>query len=168
MKVKVGEILDIEAEEGIWLDYENHIWYFFVKDANWTKEELSLAKRNQAFLRFVHKNDIDLFLLEIEDCLECSDIPICMSDADDALKKSLQDDLAYAYRIVLLDGDNKVVVMRVGSMKDRDSAMLKEQLKKQDLDDTRFDQTYQKLMDTTEPFEMEEEALFLITNREGA
>ena len=31
--------LNIESADGIWLDYKDHHWIFFMKDRVWDKEE---------------------------------------------------------------------------------------------------------------------------------
>ena len=104
---------------------------------------------------------MDAFLLEIYDCLETSDIPFCVKEAEDDFLRSLNDQEDYAYRVILVDGDNVIRAMRAGAF--RHSEKLKEALRKradEQYDGDAFDREYEKLAAEYEPFELEPFALF--------
>lgn len=166
MNMNVGDILNGNPENGIWLDYENHIWYFFVKDDVWTKEEVRNAEKNPLHVRFVSRGKVDLFLVEIEDCLECSDIPFSAADGDEKFLASLKDHSDYAYRVILADGAGKICVVRYGALGEKNSQKLKDILNarlSEGVTSEEAEAAYAKLAETTEPFEMEEDAVFTVT-----
>lgn len=163
-----NEKLDGSYEDGIWLDYQKHTFLFFVKDREWMKDELKSAWHRDVTVSFVQEGIVDLFLLEMEDCLECSDIPFCIKDAPAELLQSLDDHEDYAWEAVLLQEDNTAVCVRDGIFEHGHSEMLRECLKKHQAmsftsDD--FDQAYAKLSREKEPYEMEPQAVFTERSR---
>ena len=158
---QTGTKLNTDAPEGIWLDYQNHILLFFVKDTVWTQEEIRQVLRSEVTITFIQKGIIDAFLIEIFDCLETSDIPFCVHEASEDFLLSLSDRQDYAWRIIIVDGNNEIKAVRAGAF--RHSAALKEALRRrltQPYDEKLFDQAYEKLAAEYEPFELEQFALF--------
>ena len=51
----VNDKLEDVAEDGIWLDYKNHVFLFILKDEIWTKEECRAAGKNVLTVSFVQK-----------------------------------------------------------------------------------------------------------------
>lgn len=153
-----------DAMDGIWLDYREHTFLFFVKDRVWQKEEIRAAHHRDTAVCFVQEGIVDLFLLNIEDCLECSDIPFCIKEADRDLLLSLQDEKDYDWEFVLVNEDGSIAFVRDGSFTHSHSMVLKtalaERLKETYTPDD-FDQAYQKLAEKKEPYEMEKDALFM-------
>ena len=163
---KTKEELNLESTDGIWLDYKAHHWLFFIKDRVWDKEELQRVNKSDIVVDFMQKGIVDAFLLEIYDCLETSDIPFCMKDAEGELLDSLQDMDPYFYEIVILNEENVVLADREIPMGHRETIVLKERLQerlKQTYDSQDFDNAYSKLMSRYEPYELEQFTVF--TNR---
>lgn len=161
---KKGQKVEIQCEEGIWLDYTNHHWLFFMKDNFWDKEEIHNIEKNNVTISFIQKGIVDAFLLEIYDCLETSDIPFCIKDAEGELLDSLKDHEEYSFEIVILNEDNQVVVDRVIPFMNVQSKQLKDALKlraDQDYTSEHFDQAYNKLLNQFEPFELEQFNVFV-------
>lgn len=164
MKIYTIEMkLEAGAADGIWLDYREHTFLFFIKDRVWQKEEIKAAHHRDTAVAFVQEGIVDLFLLTIEDCLECSDIPFCIKDAGKDLIASLQDEKDYEWESVLVNEDGSIAFVRDGSFTHNDSMILKHALAER-LEETYtsadFDAAYEKLAEKKEPYEMEEDALF--------
>lgn len=160
---QAGEKLNMHNEDGIWLDYRDHHWIFFLKDHVWDAEELQRVKKSQITITFIQKGIVDAFLLEIYDCLETSDLPFCMKDAEEELIKSLEDKKDYVCEVCILNGENVILADREIPLNHHDSQLLKQKLKdrvKEAYDSDAFDQAYQKLSVRYEPYEMEQFALF--------
>lgn len=160
---KVNEKLNTDIEEGIWVDYEDHTWYFFIKDDIWNKEEVQRAQKGKVKLQFIQKDTVDAFLLDIYDCLETSDIPFCIKEADPAVIEELKDSKGYHIVITGVAMDNTIQVVRKVELSKENSTILKLALKQRlnssyDADD--FDKDYEKIILSYEPYELEQFALF--------
>lgn len=141
--------LNIESADGIWLDYKDHHWIFFLKDRVWDKEELQRVNKSDIHISFIQKGIVDAFLLEIYDCLETSDIPFCIKDGDDTLLASLKDAQDYIFEVVILDEANVVLASREVLLPHQDSVILKQRLLKrlsEDFDGDAFDKAYASLV----------------------
>jgi len=157
----LNEKVDTAEGEGIWLDYANHCWLFFVKDSVFDAKEGKKAQRSKMTVHFVQEGIVDLFLLEAEDSLECSDLPFCVKDASEDLKASLDDDQDYGIKVIFLNENSVVTGLKEAEMPG--SSLLKKCLKKrltEDFDSDDFDKAYEKLAMKKEPFEMEADAVF--------
>ena len=159
----VNDKLEDVAEDGIWLDYKNHVFLFILKDEIWTKEECRAAGKNVLTVSFVQKSILDLFLVEIDDCFECSDLPFCMKEADEELTASLHDRIDYEYEVVLAGKDGTIQRVRHGAFKHEDSMVLKERLASrlsEDYGADDFAKAYEKNAARYEPYELEQFAVF--------
>ncbi len=159
-----GQKLNIECEDGIWLDYKDHHWLIFIKDKVWDKEEIQRIEKDNVTISFLQKGIVDAFLLEIFDCLEPSDIPFCMKDAEGEILDSFNDHEEYSFEIVVLDEGNKVVADREIPFLKGQTKILKEKLKErnsQDYDSSAFDNAYNKLLSQYEPYELEQFVVFV-------
>lgn len=164
MKIYTKEMkLAPDTQDGIWLDYQKHTFLFFVKDRVWQKEEIRSAHHRDTTISFVQEGIVDLFLLEIEDCLECSDLPFCIKEADGDLLNSLKDEKDYAWEFILANEDGSIAFVRDGAFSHNDSMVLKHALSghlAQSYTPEDFDAAYTKLAAAKEPYEMEGDALF--------
>ncbi len=154
----------ISAEEdGIWLDYRKNTWLFLIRDKVWQKEEVQRTEKSAVKISFIQKGISDAFLLEIYDCLEPSDIPFCIKDADQEVLDSLKTKDTYTFEIVLVSEDNVVRGIRQGTFSAKNSALLKEKLTgrlSQDFTSEDADHSYAKLEQKYEPYELEQFAVF--------
>lgn len=160
---KKHEKLQLDSMDGIWLDYKNHHWIFYIKDSYWDKEEIQRIEKGNVTISFIQKGIVDAFLLEIYDCLEPSDIPFCMKDAEGEILTSFDDSVDYIYEVVALNEDNCVLADRTISLGHKDSVILKEKLKERlqaDFDSHAFDRAYEKLLERFEPYELEQFEVF--------
>ncbi len=161
---KKGQKIENSLEDGIWLDYKNNHWLFFMKDAVWDTEEIHSVEKNNITISFIQKGIVDAFLLEIYDCLETSDIPFCMKDAEGEILDSLLDSNEYTFEIVILNERNEVVSDREIPFLKGQSKQLKHALKNrldQDYTSENFDQAYNKLLKQYEPYELERFNVFV-------
>lgn len=161
------QILSQTSENGIWLDYTKDTWLFFIKDDVWQPEEIQRTKHADVTVSFIQRGITDAFLLEIFDCLEVSDLPFCIKEAEDDVIASLNTKEPYHYEIVLVNAKNEVCAVRDGSFSPANSRTLKECLKKRMQDDftvSDAEASYQKLMKKFEPYELEESAVFVQKN----
>lgn len=159
---RIGEKVAADAD-GIWLDFRGNTFLFMIKDRLWSKGERKAAKKNDVVIQFVEKGILDLFLVSIEDCFECSDIPFCMKEADGVLVASLDGEMDYGFEIVLLEEDGTVDYVREGMFSHANSIILKQKLKarlSQDYSSKDFDHAYEKNSMRYEPYELEPFALF--------
>lgn len=164
MKFNVNETLEVENEEGLWLDYDSSTWYFFVKDSIFReKEECKRVFHGNVKIQFVQLGHVDLFLLDIFDCLETSDIPFCVKDLDEASFKAILDVDTYVVKIVALDDQNTIKAIRDCALSKEHSKMLQHALEKhaqEEYDVSCFEKEYEALIEKQEPYELEPYALF--------
>lgn len=161
---KKEEKLNIQSDDGIWLDYKDHHWLFFIKDKVWDKEEIQRVEKGDITISFIQKGIVDAFLIEIFDCLEPSDIPFCMKEAEGEILDSLNDLQEYLFEIVILNEDNVVITDREIPFLKGQSKQLKDKLKErlsQDYDGEAFDNAYNKLLSRFEPYELEQFVVFV-------
>ena len=162
------EYIGFESMDGIWTDYRDHVWYFFIKDRVWQKEEISTARRNDITVSLISKGCVDAFVIEIEDCLEPSDIPFCVKDADESFFERMAEKQDENYEIVLVSEEGKVVAVRDHVFAHANSLLLKDKLlsrKEEGYTSEDFDRAYEKLEKQYEPYELEQFALF--TEKDG-
>ena len=165
--LKRGSTVECGGIDGIWLDFKDDTWIFYIKDDVWTKEEIKCVYHRDINVWFVQKGAVDLFLLNIYDTLETSDVPFCLADADDELLSSLKNANKYYYGIVCLDKNNVVMASRKIEFAEDNSVLLKERLRArldEGLSSAAFDAAYDDLSNAFEPYELEELALFSQTD----
>ena len=163
--IQVNDKYPSQAEEGIWLDYAPHTWIICIKDPAWTVEELRKGRKSHMILSFVQKGIVDAFLLEIEDCMECSDIPFCMKEASEEMRKGITEDGEETLNVILTDKEDTVRVSRTFPLKKEYADKLKEALAKRAAESYTpedFDRAYEEILAKYEPFELEPDALFTV------
>ena len=152
-----------EAAEGLWLDYQPHNWIIVIKDPAWTVEELRKGRKSHMILSFVQKDIVDAFLLEIEDCMECSDIPFCMADASEDMIRGLQEAGEEKITVLMTDGADTIRVSRTFTLRPEHADLLRQRLtarKEERISADAFDAAYAKTAEAYEPFELEPWAVF--------
>ena len=151
------------SPNGIWVDYDRGTFLFIVKDRVWQKDELHSAAHREVTVSFVSKGILDLFVLTIDDCLEPSDMPLCMKEADVGMIASMKETSQFRWQIVLADEHSRVLLSREGSFSAHDSAAMKTILLdrlNQDYSTEDFDHAYEKNAARYEPYMLEEQAVF--------
>lgn len=164
---KEKQKIDCGSENGIWLDYQNHTWLFFIKDEIWQKEEVNAVNHSNITVSFIQKGISDAFLLEIFDCLEASDLPFCVKEAEEDVMKSFTDTVDYAYEVVLVNQDNEVCAVKSHPFKKEFSHLLKKKLMErmeENFTVADAENSYEKLQSKYEPFELEQFAVFTQKN----
>ena len=165
---KEGQKLEFASEDGIWVDYKDHVWYFFVKDCVWQQEEIRNAHKNEVTVSLISHCAVDAFLLEIFDCLEPSDLPFCVKDVDPSVFDGVDDSVEERYEIVLVDENGMVKAVRENAFEHANSQIIHHLIKDrmdQSYTSDDFDKAYERLVTTYEPFEMEKYALFVQKDR---
>ncbi|QRG87420.1 hypothetical protein [Bulleidia sp. zg-1006] len=147
---ELNQVLDIPSQEGIWLEERENHWYFMIQDETWCPEEMKAIKNRASKIHFLVKKEVPLFLVQIEDVLECSDIPAYLSDFHYNPKKT------FFYHFVFIDGNKKVIAIRSGQFNSSFNAILPNF----SLREEEFEKRYLLLRQEKEPYEWEEEALF--------
>ncbi len=168
ISINKNDHLDIQNDDGIWTDYKDHTWLFYVKDSVWTEEEKKRAEHSEIDIAFVQKGIVDLFLLSIFDCMEPSDIPFCIKDGDEEMISSLADKQDYAYEIILVREDNTAAAVRNGVFDHVNSNLLKKSLlqrMQEPATSDDFDRDYSRLSASCEPYEFEDSAVFIQKDR---
>lgn len=161
------QVLKLDSEDGIWLDFKDNTWLFFVKDKVWQPEEIQRTKHADVSITFIQRGISDAFLLEVFDCIEVSDLPFCIKEADQDVLCSLNSAERYHYEIVLLNEKNEVCAVRDGSFTKENSSILKQKLLarlEEDFQSADAEASYAKLAVKFEPYELEEFAVFVQKN----
>ncbi|MEG0176712.1 hypothetical protein [Anaerorhabdus sp.] len=156
---RTESVVDTTIEDGIWLDFLEQTWIFFIKDKVWVDEEIQLFRRNKIHLSYFQKGVIDGFLLEVNDMIETSDIPFCILDATKEFLNTLKDNQNYNALFLLIDGSNKICARKEGSMSFEVSSAIKHALREQrmnDYDEKAFNIALTKMQKRYEPYELEE------------
>lgn len=164
MYYRKGENIGFASMDGIWADYHDHVWYFLIKDRVWQKEEIRVAMHNHINVSFFSKGCVDGFLLEIEDCLETSDIPFCVKDADDSFFETLGEKQDESWAVVLVNEDGTVASVRTHVFSHDNSNTLKQWLlarREEGYTSENFDAAYDKIMARYEPYELEQFSKFM-------
>ena len=164
-RMKIYNVKDIvkDTVDGIYLDYAKNTFLFLVKSDVWMDEEIKSARRNEVCIHFIQKGCVDAFLLEVEDCLECSDLPFDIHEGSEDLLQSLQSKDLYSWQVVLIDKKDSVVFERSGDFEEAHSNLLKQKLSErldQKYTSEDFDSAYSKIVSTLEPYELEQYAVF--------
>ena len=164
---KEKQIVDVKSRDGIWLDFKDNTWLFFAKDQVWQPEEIQRTKHADVTLTFIQKGISDAFLLEIYDCMEVSDLPFCIKEAEEDVLASLKTKDVYQYEIVLLNEKNEVCAVRNETFAPEKSRLLKAKLNDRLQENFTVDDaeaSYAKLSARYEPYEFEEFAVFTQKN----
>ncbi len=152
-----------DSTEGIWLDFQKDTFVFFVEDRVYENEEVLRSIRKEMEISFVQKGILDLFLVEINDCLECSDIPFCMKEAEDSFLQALASDNPLSWQVVLVDDKGVVRAEREGAFLAENSQLLKKKLLgrvQKDYTSEDFEKAYEKNSQRYEPYDFLPFALF--------
>ena len=141
-----------EMENGIMMDYAEHKFIFVVKDY-WSKEEISFLKKKKGMISLIEKEQLPVFIIQIEEGLESSDCVFCLnSDNDECL--SLQN---YQFEIHVFDESGNEVVKRTAEADKKASVAIYDILHHvtKDEDEASIDAKIEKIS-VLEPFELEE------------
>lgn len=150
-----------QFENGILIGYENKQFVIGIFDEVFVEEELNALKRNTCTLSYLSKGLVDLFLINIEDSLETSDIPFCVHDfkEDSAFIQSLEETENYTVKVAYMDLDGKEIATRIGTMDSKMSKKIREAFKNnltQPFDEEAYENTLARIQSKYEPFELEE------------
>lgn len=153
-----------EFENGIMMGYENNQLVIGLVDDCLVEEEKTALRRNPCMLYYLSKGPVDLFLINIDDSLETSDVPFCVHDwkEDEGFIKMLNDSNNIQIKVVYMDQDGNEIVSRTGTMDTKMSQCVRESFKtnlENEFDESAFESTLSRIMQRYEPFEMEEQAL---------
>lgn len=156
---KINDVIETNVEDGIWLDFLESTWLFYVKDRVWTDVEIRNFKSKSVKLSFFQKGIVDGFLIDVLDVIEASDIPFCLLEATKELINTLQDNQTYKALILLIDQNNHICAKREGTLSNETSKIIKHALQEQltnDYTEESFNMALSKLQNRYEPFELEE------------
>lgn len=163
-QINLNEIFETENDEGLWLDYDSSTWYFFIKDSIFQeKDECKRVFHGNVKVQFVQLGHVDLFLLDIFDCLETSDIPLYLKDLDEVSLNAVLEADTYEIQIVALDDKNTIKATRNCVLLKEHSKILRHALQKhaqEKYDVSVFEEEYEALIEKMEPYELEPYALF--------
>ena len=141
-----------EMDQGIVMDYAEGKFMFVIKDF-WSKEELSFLKKKKGMISLVQKENLPVFIVQIEEGLESSDCVFCVtSDNDGCL--SMQN---YQFEIHVFDDAGNEVAKRSAEADKSASVKIYEILHEavKDEDEAVVDAKIAKIS-VLEPFELEE------------
>lgn len=148
--INIHDRLDIPSQAGLWVEEENNHWRFFIQDKEWMPEELKAIQHRPSQIHFLIKKGIPLFLIQIEDVLECSDIPVFLPE----WKYDVT--LPFYYEFIFVNQEKEVVAKRFGSLNSSFNQALDQTMT---LEEAAFEQGYDQLIQEGEPYEWEKEAL---------
>lgn len=156
---KVNDKIETDAEEGIWLDFLEQTWIFYVKDSIWIDEEVRNFKSKSVKLSYFQKGIVDGFLIDVLDVIETSDIPFCILETTKELLNTLKDNQPYKAMVLLIDQNNQICAKREGCLSNETSKIIKHNLQEQrmnDYNEKSFSVALSKLQKKYEPYELEE------------
>lgn len=160
---RINQVLDLKSENGIWLDYRDHTWFFMIKDDIWQPEEIQNAMHKGIKISFLQKGIVDIFLIEVNDCLETSDVPFCLLDATKDLYNSFKDSEPYQMTMIMMDHENRIKALRSGTFSREFTRGMKRELQQRRInsfDERSYSAAYTKMARKYEPFEMEQFAQY--------
>ena len=141
-----------EMENGIVMDYAENKFIFVVKDF-WSKEEIGFLKKKKGMISLIEKEQLPVFIVQIEEGLESSDCVFCLnSDNEGCL--ALQN---YQFEIHVFDEAGNEVLKRTAEADKKASAAIYDILHHaiKDEDEALLDAKIAKIS-VHEPFELEE------------
>lgn len=141
---------------GIYLDFKQHLMIRIVDDV-FTNYEITALKHHTINIHFISKGMVKLFLIQINDCLETSDIPFSYQDLD-----NIHDFLHNNVLEILFETKGKVMASRRLTLPKGFMDILKEdylQDQKASYPFEEFDLVLHRIYQKYEPFELEEDAI---------
>ncbi|SKA01786.1 hypothetical protein [Anaerorhabdus furcosa] len=156
---KMEDVVETTIEDGIWLDFLEQTWIFFIKDSIWVDEEIQTFKKKKLHLSYFQKGIVDGFLIDVNDVIETSDVPFCILDVTKDFLNTLKDNQNYNALFLLIDGSNKIRARKEGAMSFEVSSVIKHCLREQrmnDYDEKAFNIALTKMQKRYEPYELEE------------
>lgn len=153
-----------KLEPGIMMGFANHQLTLTLIDEQFVEEELKAFRRNACTLYYVSKGIVDLFLINISDSLETSDVPFCVADWQEEkdFLLLLEEKENLELRLSYVDTTGNEVAARTGTLDTTMSQCIREGFKAQlmrEFDEEVYEASLAKIQMKYEPFELEEEAI---------
>jgi len=141
-----------EMDNGIVMDYAEGKFIFIVKDY-WSKEEIRFLKKNKGMISLIEKEQLPVFIVQIEEGLESSDCVFTLTLENDGCL-SLQN---YQFEVLVFDEQGILVVKRTAEADRKMSLSIHEILNHviKEEDDSLVDAKIERIS-VFEPFELEE------------
>lgn len=141
-----------EMENGIVMDYAEGKFLFVIKDY-WSKEELNFLKKKKGMISLIQKENLPVFIVQIEEGLESSDCVFLLTSMNEACLKMQN----YQFEIHIFDEEGHEVIKRTADADKGTSVKIYEILNAAqiDEDDALIDTKIEKIS-VLEPFELEE------------
>ncbi len=152
-----------KIETGIYVEY-NDGFIIHLVDEKFVQEELTSLRNNPITLYYVSMGVVDLFLLQIEDSVDTSDIPFCVFDYqnDEKFIESLNDSNNYACTIRYLNTSNEEQARKSSTLNSEFSSIIRKHFKDnllREFDEDSYEASLNKIQNKYEPFELEEKAV---------
>lgn len=158
MNWKTTETCPVELENGIVIDYVNDNFVMLLKDDIWSEFECDAFLHHKMNIGFIYERVCAIFLLEVEDGIEVSDVSFDIHNCEEA-KELLASDDCYHIELYLLDAKNTVCASRKITLSRQTTTMIKNTLQRQldtPYDDEGFDRSLMKIQGTSQPYELME------------
>ena len=141
-----------EMDNGIVMDYAEGKFMFVIKDT-WSKEELKFLKRNKGMITLIEREQLPVFVVQIEEGLESSDCVFLLTSDNEACTK-MQD---YQFEVHVFDEAGSEVLKRTAEADKKTSVRIYEILSHaiKNEQDEAVDAKLSKIT-VLEPFELEE------------
>ncbi len=152
--------------EGIYLEFTNKEFVLSVVDEKYVQEEIDALHKNGITLYYVSMGIVDLFLLNIDDSIDTSDIPFCVFDyqEDASFLASLDENECYFLTIQYVNLKGEVVNHRKITLSKEFSDTLRLKFKQNSsltFDEESYEASLMKIQAKYEPFELEEKATII-------
>lgn len=141
-----------EMENGIVMDYAEGKFIFLIKDF-WSSEEIRFLKKNKGMISLIEKEELPVFIVQIEEGLESSDCVFCLSqDNADCLTPQ-----QYLFEVLVFDEQGNELVRRTAEADHKTSLRIHSILSHASMDEdaAMVDSKVEKIS-VLEPFELEE------------
>lgn len=152
-----------KLESGILAEFKEGKFIISIIDEHFVEDEIKALRRNACTLYYVSKGVVDLFLINIDDSLETSDLPFCVEDyrQEEDFLQALNQQENFAVQVRYVDLEGLEIATKIGTMDTHMSQMLRENFKKQlaeEWDEEAYEASLMKIQLKFEPFELEEAA----------
>lgn len=152
-----------KLESGIIAEFKEGKFIISILDDHFVEDEIKALRRNACTLYYVSKGVVDLFLINIDDSLETSDIPFCVEDyrEDQDFLESLAQTKNYSVQVRYVNLEGLEIATKTGTMDTVMSELLREKFKIQletEWDEEAYEASLMKIQLKFEPFELEEVA----------
>jgi hypothetical protein len=159
---KIMEYEFKKNEPGIVLDYLNNTFYINIYDEDFTNYELLALRNNKITIYFKNFNLVSMFMINIDNCTDTSDMPFSIFEVEDKTLIDSLDVVKLSYNICInyIKPNGEMVSTKTITLNEKKSIDLQIKLKEaltKDYTGEAFEEELAEIYLKYEPFEIEEQ-----------